>query len=80
MYRFSRSIYRELAPASSRQNGVTRRRRGIEVLDACEATMRRLAYDRRYFARPAKYAVQRDPLRISRSPSSSTSTWSSTAT
>jgi hypothetical protein len=24
------------------------------VLEACEATMRRMAYDRRYFARPAK--------------------------
>lgn len=51
MYRFSRSIYRELAPrvvddghGSSRQ----------EVLEACEATIRRLAYDRRYFARPAR--------------------------
>ena len=25
-----------------------------EVLEACEATMRRMAYDRRYFARPAR--------------------------
>lgn len=53
MYRFSRSIYRELsarvideehAGASGRQ----------QVLEACEATMERLAVDRRYFARPAR--------------------------
>ena len=53
MYRFSRSIYRELcsrvieqehAGASSRQH----------LLEACEATMERLAVDRRYFARPAR--------------------------
>jgi hypothetical protein len=77
MYRFSRSIYRELAPCvieddaghnghtngnglhnghgqvngSGDGNGATNRQR---VLDACEATMRRLAYDRRYFARPTR--------------------------
>src|SRR5688572_24135290 len=53
MYRFSRSIYRELSPrvieevhggGSSRQH----------LLEACEATMERLAVDRRYFARPAR--------------------------
>ena len=55
MYRFSRSIYRELAPrigqiedvaacSAARQN----------VIEASEATMRRMAYDRRYFARPAR--------------------------
>ena len=53
MYRFSRSIYRELAPrvigdehsdAASRQ----------AVLEACEEAMRRLTTDRRYFARPAR--------------------------
>ena len=54
MYRFSRSIYREVAPyviEDDRSNGTTNRQR---VLDACEAVMRRLAFDRRYFARPAR--------------------------
>jgi hypothetical protein len=54
MYRFSRSIYREVAPyviEDDRSNGTTNRQR---VLDACEAAMRRLAFDRRYFARPAR--------------------------
>jgi hypothetical protein len=54
MYHFSRSIYRELVShvnESSVNNGGTARQ---EVLDACEATMRRLAFDRRYFARPAR--------------------------
>ena len=54
MYRFSRSIYRELAPridAPTQTECSTARHR---VLEACEATMRRMAYDRRYFARPAK--------------------------
>lgn len=54
MYRFSRSIYRELAPHviedRSGEAGANRQR----VLEACEAAMRRLAYDRRYFARPAR--------------------------
>ena len=96
MYRFSRSIYRDLAPvvikdsvseaenghsnghptADSISNGngshanghtngngngngnghhpvtgVTNRQR---LLESCEAAMRRLAYDRRYFAHPAR--------------------------
>jgi hypothetical protein len=79
MYRFSRSIYRELSPyliedddgqegnghsngyghpngngranGSKDGNGATNRQ---QLLDACEATMRRLAYDRRYFARPTR--------------------------
>ena len=54
MYRFSRSIYRELAPrieAEGVTDAATARHR---VLEACEATMRRMAYDRRYFARPAR--------------------------
>jgi hypothetical protein len=53
MYRFSRSIYREIAP-QVQQNGVTPAEARRHVLDACEATMRRLAYDPRYFARPAR--------------------------
>jgi hypothetical protein len=54
MYRFSRSIYREIAPyviEDDPSNGCTNRQR---VLDSCEAAMRRLAFDRRYFARPAR--------------------------
>jgi hypothetical protein len=87
MYRFSRSIYRDLAPyvtadannghpnghahaslngnghangGALHVNGVVKRQaaaRGSNhqrLLDACEATMRRLAYDRRYFAHPAR--------------------------
>jgi len=55
MYRFSRSIYRELAPRvveDERDPAGCRNKQ--QVLDACEAAIRRLAYDRRYFARPAR--------------------------
>lgn len=54
MYRFSRAIYRDIAPyviEDERFSGSSTRQR---VLEACEATMRRLAFDRRYFARPAR--------------------------
>jgi hypothetical protein len=55
MYRFSRSIYREIAPYviedDHQSNGCSNRQR---VLDACEGAIRRLALDRRYFARPAR--------------------------
>jgi hypothetical protein len=54
MYRFSRSIYREIAPyviEDDPSDGCANRQR---VLDACEATIRRLAFDRRYFAKPAR--------------------------
>jgi hypothetical protein len=55
MYRFSRSIYRELAPRIGHtENVAVQSAARQEVIEACEATMRRLAYDRRYFARPAK--------------------------
>ncbi len=55
MYRFSRSIYRELAPrviedARLPDEGQNKQR----VLEACEGAIRRLACDRRYFARPAR--------------------------
>lgn len=53
MYRFSRSIYREISPLVV-ENGVDRVTAQREVLEACEATMRRLAYDHRYFAHPAR--------------------------
>jgi hypothetical protein len=54
MYSFSRSIYRELSPyvSAERDEDLPGVRRGL--LDACESTMRRLALDRRYFARPTK--------------------------
>jgi len=53
MYRFSRSIYRELA------NDIVESRPGScenheLVLRACEAAVRRLATDRHYFAKPSK--------------------------
>ena len=53
MYRFSRSIYRELSPRIGSEGYGSPAARH-EVLEACEATMRRLACDRRYFARPAR--------------------------
>ena len=55
MYRFSRSIYREVAPQIGQGHDPERlAAERHEVLEACEATMRRMAYDRRYFARPAR--------------------------
>lgn len=55
MYRFSRSIYRELAPRviedPSDPTGCRNKQR---VLDSCEGAIRRLTTDRRYFARPAR--------------------------
>jgi hypothetical protein len=55
MYQFSRSIYRELGPLVIEDpddpTGCAERQR---LLDSCEASMRRLAYDSAYFAHPAK--------------------------
>ena len=55
MYRFSRSIYRELGPRVIEDErdpaGCVNKQ---AVLDACEDAIRRLTYDRRYFARPAR--------------------------
>jgi hypothetical protein len=55
MYRFSRSIYRELAAEiledHPNQSGPTNHER---VLRACEAAVHRLATDRHYFAKPTK--------------------------
>jgi hypothetical protein len=53
MYRFSRSIYRELAPRVIEDEPGDTQSRQI-LLEACEGTIRRLACDRRYFARPAR--------------------------
>jgi hypothetical protein len=73
MYRFSRSIYREIASSVIEdERDSTECRNKQLVLDACEDTIRRLAYDRRYFARPARslfssvrmhFAIQ-DQLRV----------------
>jgi hypothetical protein len=55
MYRFSRSIYREIAPrVGYGQDPELCSAARHEVLEACEATMRRMTYDGRYFARPAR--------------------------
>jgi hypothetical protein len=55
MYRFSRSIYREIAPkVVEDEHDPTGCRNKQQVLDACEGTIRRLTIDGRYFARPAR--------------------------
>ena len=55
MYRFSRSIYRELAQdVVEDPKDPTGCRNKQQVLDPCESVIRRLACDRRYFARPAR--------------------------
>jgi hypothetical protein len=56
MYRFSRAIYRELAPyilepSKPDPQGISSHAR---VVRACEAAMERLATDRHYFAKPAR--------------------------
>ena len=53
MYRFSRSIYRELAKeiVEDRHGGCGNHEL---VLRACENAVRRLATDRHYFAKPSK--------------------------
>lgn len=54
MYRFSRAIYRELAPYVTEQPGDSFGESNHEqLLRACEAAVRRLATDRHYFAKPA---------------------------
>ena len=53
VYQFSRSIYRELAPAVQEDPAdPSGRAAKQQVLEACEATMLRLAEDGRYFAHP----------------------------
>lgn len=55
MYRFSRSIYRDLAPrVEAGSDLATRMSARQELLEASESTVRRMAYDGRYFARPAR--------------------------
>jgi len=54
MYRFSRCIYRELAPRVEDRGDVATSQARHELLESAEATMRRLAADRRHFARPTR--------------------------
>lgn len=55
MYRFSRSIYRDLAASVVEDvNDPTECRNKQHVLDACEGAIRRLTCDGRYFAKPAR--------------------------
>jgi len=54
MYRFSRTIYRELAPEIIESRGVGSSANHERVLRACEAAVLRLATDRHYFARPSR--------------------------
>ncbi len=55
MFRFSRSIYRELSPRVIEEDlDATGCKNRQAVLEACETTLQRLATDRRYFARPAR--------------------------
>src|SRR5262249_24794137 len=54
MYHFSRSIYRELAPRIEARDGIEASAARNQLLESCEATIRRVATDRRYFARPAR--------------------------
>lgn len=57
MYRFSRTIYRELANEILEDaNGGTANHEA--VLRACEAAVLRLATDRHYFAKPTKTLFQ----------------------
>jgi hypothetical protein len=53
MYQFSRSIYRQLAPRIEADDEFARSTAQLRVLEACEATIRRLVADR-YFARPKR--------------------------
>jgi hypothetical protein len=55
MYRFSRAIYRELAPEIIEDpHGECPLANHERVLRACEAAIERLATDRHYFARPSR--------------------------
>jgi hypothetical protein len=55
MYRFSRSMYRELAPLITDEPICLDGDSNHEcVLRACEVAVERLATDRHYFAKPAK--------------------------
>ena len=55
MFRFSRSIYRQLAPDIRREKLPSQTESNLQrVLEECESAMERLATDRRHFTSPAK--------------------------
>jgi hypothetical protein len=54
MYQFSRSIYRDLAPAVIAHKGEDVVETRQRFLRACELAMERLAGDRHYFAKPVR--------------------------
>lgn len=55
MYRFSRSIYRELSPDVLEKKLPSQLETNQQrVLNACESAVERLATDRRYFSNPAR--------------------------
>ena len=54
MYRFSRSIYRDLAPRVVDDRDESGACNKQKVLEACETAIRRIGTDRRYFARPSR--------------------------
>jgi hypothetical protein len=55
MYRFSRAIYREIAPEIVEdQHACSCHANHERVLRACEAAIERLATDRHYFAKPSR--------------------------
>ncbi len=54
MYRFSRSIYRDLAPRVIEDEGRAGCKNRQKLLEACEEAIRRISTDRRYFARPSR--------------------------
>ncbi len=54
MYQFSRSMYRELAPAVAHGRPDAAAERRARLLHACEEAVERLATDRHYFARPGR--------------------------
>ncbi|HZJ28492.1 MAG TPA: hypothetical protein VFD37_00720, partial [Solirubrobacterales bacterium] len=54
MYRFSRSIYRSLAPLVRADCGRCETEARQELLRSCETTISRLVLDRRYFRNPPR--------------------------
>lgn len=62
MYRFSRSIYRQLANEVAGTHPLDTAASRERVLRACETVMERLATDRLYFARPERSLF--DQIRI----------------
>src|SRR3954452_3338130 len=55
MYQFSRSMYRELAEFVVPDHSCRASAAKTRLLNSCEAAVERLASDRHYFARPARW-------------------------